>query len=415
MARGFVRKREGTWYAYWRDLQGKQRAKAVSPRKKDAEKYLDTVQASVHAGTFREIEDVPFSVFAKAWLADYASVTVKASTLATYTSRINGPYTVAFGPLKLSQIGTVDVQHYLAGLTRKKLSAATVRAHLVLLRNMFNHAVAWGHLAHNPASAVKGPKLPHTEMECLTPAEAKVFLEACDSRHRALFSTAVMTGVRLGELLALKWDDINWTGGTIRVRRSLYNGQFVEPKTSRSVRMIGMSNRLAAILLEHKLAAPYSPFDLVFPTPEGTPMDAANLRHRVFADTLTRAKLGKKIRIHDLRHTFASLLINQGENLKYVQAQLGHSSITTTVDRYGHLMPDAHRGANDRLDATLFGDAAQNLDDKMLTSAPKTKQAESRMSPRPAHMHGGDEGARTLDPRLAKRTGWQDWLVLLSA
>ena len=271
------------------------------------------------------------------------------------------------------------MQHYLGGLQRKKLSSATIRAHLVLLRNMLNHAVAWGHLAHNPASAVKGPKLAHTEMECLTPDEVKVFLAACDDRHRPLFAAAIMTGMRLGELLGLKWDDVNWRGGTIRVTRSLYNGQFVEPKTSRSVRTIGMSNRLAAILRKHKLAAPYSPFDLVFPTPEGTPMDQANLRHRVFADTLTRAKL-RKIRIHDLRHTFASLLINQGENLKYVQSQLGHSSITTTVDRYGHLMPDAHRGANDRLDATLFGDSAQNLDDKMLTSAQEQEKARDSIS-----------------------------------
>jgi integrase len=184
--------------------------------------------------------------------------------------------------------------------------------------------------------------------------------------------------MRLGELLALQWDDINWKAGTIRVRRSLYNGQFVEPKTSRSVRMIGMSNRLAATLLEHKLAAPYSPFDLVFATPEGTPMDPANLRHRVFSDTFKRSKL-RRFRIHDLRHTFASLLINQGENLKYVQAQLGHSSITTTVDRYGHLMPEAHRGANDRLDATLFGDT-QNLDDKMLTSAQEKGKARDCVS-----------------------------------
>jgi len=374
MARGFVRKREDIWYAYWRDLQGRQRSRAVSPRKKDAEKYLDTVQATVHAGTFREIEDVTFSVFAKQWLADYATVSVKASTLTTYTSRINGPFKAAFGALKLSQIGTIDVQHYLAGMQRKKLTAATLRAHLVLLRSMLDHAVAWGYLAHNPATTVKGPKLPHTEMDSLTPEEVKSLLAACDDRHRALFSTAVMTGMRLGELLALQWDDVNWSGGTIRVRHSLYKGKFVEPKTSRSIRVIGMTNRLAAILLEHKLAAPYSPYDLVFPTPEGTPMDPANLRHRVWSDTLTRAKL-RRIRIHDLRHTFASLLINQGENLKYVQTQLGHSSITTTVDRYGHLMPDAHRGANDRLDATLFGEGLQDLDDKMLTSGHQRRQA----------------------------------------
>ena len=379
MARGFVRKRQDVWYAYWRDTQGRQRSKAVSPRKKDAEKYLDTVQAAVHAGTFREIDDVTFSVFAKQWLEDYATVSVRPSTLEAYTSRINGQFTEAFGPLKLSQIGAVDIQHHLAGLGRKKLTPSTIRAHLVLIRNMLNHAVAWGYLAHNPATAIKGPKLTHTEMECLTPAEVKVFLAACDEQHHALFATSVMTGVRLGELLALQWKDVNWAAGTIRVRRSLYKGEFVEPKTSRSVRVIGMSNRLAAILLEHKLAAPYSPFDLLFCTPPGTPIDPANLRHRVFADTLTRAGL-RKIRIHDLRHTFASLLINQGENLKYVQSQLGHSSITTTVDRYGHLMPDAHRGANDRLDSTLFGDSIPKSDDKMLTSAGEKEKARDRVS-----------------------------------
>jgi integrase len=88
----------------------------------------------------------------------------------------------------------------------------------------------------------------------------------------------------------------------------------------------------------------------------------------------------RKIRIHDLRHTYASLLINQGENLKYVQAQLGHASIKTTVDRYGHLMPDAHRGAGGRLDVTLFGDTPPSLDDKMLTSAPAKEQARSSIS-----------------------------------
>jgi len=303
---------------------------------------------------------------------------VKASTLATYTSRIDGAFKNTFGSMKLSQIGTAEVQHFLAGLKSKGRSSATVRAYLVLLRNMLNHAVAWGHLAHNPAIGIKGPKLPHTEMECLTPEEVRVFLAACDDAHRPLFSTAVMTGMRLGELLALQWDDINWSAGTIRVRRSLFEGKFVEPKTSRSVRVIGMSDRLAATLLEHKLAVVYSPFDLVFPTPDGTPMDPSNLRSRVFADTLARAEL-RKIRIHDLRHTFASLLINQGENLKYVQAQLGHSSITTTVDRYGHLMPDAHRGANKRLDATLFGAPPETLDNNLLTTGPEKEKARSRV------------------------------------
>ena len=94
--------------------------------------------------------------------------------------------------------------------------------------------------------------------------------------------------------------------------------------------------------------------NLIFCNEEGNFLDEHNLRNRVFKPALDRAGL-RKVRIHDLRHTFASLLINQGENLKYVQQQLGHSSITTTVDRYGHLMPDAHKNASEKLDSTVFG------------------------------------------------------------
>ena len=97
----------------------------------------------------------------------------------------------------------------------------------------------------------------------------------------------------------------------------------------------------------------------MFCSPNGAPLDPANLRHRAFGPALRRAGL-RNTRIHDLRHTFASLLINQGENLKYIQTQLGHSSIKTTVDRYGHLLPDAHAGASERLDATLFGRDPRN-------------------------------------------------------
>lgn len=110
----------------------------------------------------------------------------------------------------------------------------------------------------------------------------------------------------------------------------------------------------------------------MFCTETGSIIDDANLRHRVFEPALERAGL-RRIRIHDLRHTFASLLINQGEKLKYVQQQLGHASITTTVDRYGHLMPDAHIGASKKLDATVFGTESGNSAGKILANKPEKK------------------------------------------
>jgi integrase len=166
-------------------------------------------------------------------------------------------------------------------------------------------------------------------MGFLTPDEVRELLDAADRDDYALLATACMTGMRQGELLALRWDDIDWRSGTIRVHRSVYRGDFIDPKTAHSVRTIGMSKRLAAILMDHKVAAPYSPWDFVFCSKDGTPLDQANLYNRMFQPTLRRAGL-RRIRFHDLRHTYASMLINQGENLKYVQSQLGHASITTT-------------------------------------------------------------------------------------
>lgn len=379
MARGFVKKRGDAWYAYYRDQSGKQRAKAIGPRKKDAEAFLDTVQAKVHAGVYRHVEEVTFRAFAEQWLSDYAAINVKASTFTTYKGRVTGSLRKAFGDRKLSGISTADVQRFLAELSRAGRGPSTLRAYLVLLHGMFEQAMSWDYLAVNPTHGIKPPRLPHKEMDSLTPDEVRSLLSGADDRYYALIATAVMTGMRQGELLSLQWDDINWHGGTIRVCRSLFRGKFVEPKSARSVRTIGMSDRLAAILLEHKLSAPYSPYDLVFASTDGTPLDPANVRNRALDPALRCAGL-RRIRFHDLRHTFASVLINQGENLKYVQAQLGHSSIKTTVDRYGHLMPESHRGASQRLDSTLFGDTVQILDDKMLTSAPEREQARSSIS-----------------------------------
>lgn len=379
MARGSIRKRGSIYYAYWRDDADTQHAKAIGTRKNDAEAFLDTVQAQVHAGTYRDLKQATFSEFGQIWLETYASINVKASTLATYRSRMTGPYARAFGSRKLTSITTEQVQRFLAGLSGQGASASTVRAYLVLLRELFSHAVLWGYLAHNPSDGIKAPRVVQREMNFLTPDEVRALLEAADSEHYALLATACMTGMRQGELLALMWDDIDWRSGTIRVRRSLYRGTFVDPKSARSIRTIGMSKRLAAILMDHKVSAPYSPWDLVFCTKDGTALDQANLYNRVLQPTLRRAGL-HRIRFHDLRHTYASMLINQGENLKYVQSQLGHASITTTVDRYGHLMPDAHTGASERLDATLFGSSPASPVDNPLTRTPAKKQARSSVS-----------------------------------
>jgi len=385
MARGFVMKRGDVWYAYWRDPTGKQRSKAVGPRKKEAEALVAKMQTRVAEGSYREIEQIRFEAFAEQWLRDYAAVQVKPSTLLNYESMMRSSLVPFFGDRPLSTIRTADVQRYVSERMASGVKAATVQKALVMLKGMLKQAVQWDYLRENPAQAVKAPRREHTEMDFLIPAEIHALLGALDDHWRPLFLTATLTGMRLGELLALQWSDIDWRGSTIRVRRSIWQGKFQEPKTRNSVRTIGVTPTLAAALLDHKVQAPWNEHDLVFTAPDGGMVDPANLRHRVFEPALRVAGL-RKIRIHDLRHTFASLLINQGENLKYVQQQLGHASITTTVDRYGHLMPDAHVGASKRLDATVFGHGPEESAYKPLTTARETEQAPSCISSGPAEV-----------------------------
>ncbi|MHB0976162.1 MAG: tyrosine-type recombinase/integrase [Candidatus Aquicultorales bacterium] len=385
MARGFVKKRGEAWYAYWRDPEGKQRTKAVGRLKKDAEDYLAQVTADLASGTYQRIIEVAFSDFVERWLKDCATPNVKPSTLDTYSGVTTTHLVPFFGKRKLDSITADSVQRYIAEKLEAGLNAKTIRNHLTLLKSIFKQAVIWGYLKRNPAEYIKAPRAAHREMDFLTPDEIRVFLANVDAEHRAFFTTAVLTGMRLGELCALQWGDIDWHSGTIRVRRSIYRGAFVTPKSKRSIRAIGISPYLRHTLVEHKLSSPVSDLDLVFCNKLGMPLDQSNLRHRVFEPALRRAGL-RKIRIHDLRHTFASLLIHQGENLKYIQSQLGHASISTTLDRYGHLMPDVHIGASARLDETVFGIPAQNSAYNPLTSPSETGAQKKKQALRPASL-----------------------------
>ena len=259
-----------------------------------------------------------------------------------------------FGRQYLHRITTGDLQRFVSEtITKGKLSPKSVSNILVLLKEIFKHAVAWGCLRRDPSLYVKRPRVEQIEMDFLNPQEIRVFLDNVRPQYYALFLTAVLTGMRRGELLALQWRDIDWRSSLISVRRSLYRGEFVSPKSRNSVRRIVMSPILVRTLCNHRVSGE-SPGSLVFNNGKGLPLDPENLIKREFHSALDRAGL-RRIRFHDLRHTYASLLISQGENVKFIQSQLGHASAKTTLDRYGHLMPDVENNAARRLDQTVFG------------------------------------------------------------
>lgn len=160
--------------------------------------------------------------------------------------------------------------------------------------------------------------------------------------------------------MGLKWDDIDWIAGQVHIKCTFNHGRFYEPKTKTSKRKIDLAPQLISQLKEWQLACPPNELDLIFPNGEGKPMDANNLVKTEFLPSLKKAKI-PKIRFHDLRHTYASLLIDQGESPKYIQTQIGHSSIKVTYDIYGHLIDDANPEAATRLGNAIFDDGSKTV------------------------------------------------------
>jgi integrase len=220
------------------------------------------------------------------------------------------------------------------------------------LYKAFKQAVADGLIPRNVASVVKAPKPTKKEIRPLTHAQVNALFEAArGDRLEALYIVAVMMGLRQGELLGLKWEDVDLEAGTLSVRRSLSYTE-KEPKFNSPKNGKGRSLKLTATALDalrrHKIAqneerlqlgSLWEDRDLVFPSQTGKPMRAWSLIGGPFKRIWKRAGLPERTRFHDLRHTCATLLLTQGVHPKFVQELLGHATISITLDTYSHVLP----------------------------------------------------------------------------
>ncbi len=360
MAKGSVIKRSGSWYAVYRDGI-KQKWEKAGNNKRSAEKLLAHRMDQVHTETYQEREKILFSEFSTRWLNDYARVNVKESTFNSYAVIIRLHLNPYFGHKWLHTIVARDIQNFISEkLSSGKLSAKSVVNFVIPLKRMFKDAILWGYLRNDPSQYVSRPRVEEKEMDFLIPQEIVLFLKNVAPACYALFMTAVMTGMRRGELIAIKWGDVDFRSSQIIVRRAVYRGRFVSPKSRRSQRRIMMPLILSNELRRHKLMNGQNSLDLVFTNRDGNLIDPDNLVRREFYPALENAGL-RRIRFHDLRHTYVSLLLSQGENIKFVQSQLGHASAKTTLDRYGHLMPNLEYGAAKRLENAVFGNSVRKL------------------------------------------------------
>ena len=335
--KGSIQRKGKTFYAVIA-LNGK-RKWFKGGTKKDAQKVLNDKLSEIGQGTYRELTKKTFKEFAGVWIDSYATSSVKPSTLAGYKDIIERLLKPAFGHYQMTDIMTGHLQAFVSGRL-KSVSAKTVTNEIVVIKEMFKHALRWGYLKLNPAEYLERPRVVKPEIEVLAPAEIEAFLENATGHYRTAFFTDSLTGMRAGELWGLQWGDIDWNSKRIHVRRSLWKGQFQTPKTKNSNRQIDIPNSLIHELKKWKLACPVTEDDLVFPSPAGMPSQHDNVVKRYFSPALRKAGL-RQVSFHSLRHTNASLRALGGQNIFYASRQLGHASINITLDIYGHLFNDA--------------------------------------------------------------------------
>jgi integrase len=300
------------------------------------------------------------------WLEDYARLNLSPRSVERYAGIIKGHLVHDIGNIPLVQLKPQHIQKHYTEKLNEGLSARTVRYHHAVLHNALKTAVKWGLLSRNPADAVDPPKIRPVEMRTWDQDEANRFLEAIkDTRYYELFYLALATGMRRGELLALRWCDIDLLQSQLFVNRTLHhlkNGSYVfsEPKSATSRRTIALSPAATLLLREYKakreaqctiLGTLLKDSDLVFSDIEGKPM-RPNTITRAWTELAARAGV-KVIRLHDARHTHASLMLKQGIHPKIVQERLGHASITMTLDTYSHVAPGLQEAAAARFDELI--------------------------------------------------------------
>jgi integrase len=299
------------------------------------------------------------------WLEDSVKDTVRNTTYERYEQISRTHIAPMVGGIKLKALSPTHVR----GLYKEKLSSLsprTVQYIHVTLHKALKQAVGDGLIPRNATEAVKPPQVRREEIRPLTPEQVKVLLDAASGdRLEALYVLAIHTGLRQGELLGLKWDDIDLEAGTLQVRRALITGrggpQLAAPKTKGSRRRVSLTEAAAEALKGHlerqleeidRAGSLWQENGLVFASETGTPLDRRYLTSRRFKPLLKRAGL-PHFRFHDLRHTCATLLLTKNVNPKVVSEMLGHSSIAITLDTYSHVLPNMQDSAARALEEAL--------------------------------------------------------------
>ena len=346
----------------------------VRGTKKDAQRRLAELTITVEQGTYiKPQRHMTLAFWLHQWIDGYVLSNLADKTRESYTHELTNYVIPSLGNIKLCELRPSHINGYIAkALTQGRklrnggLSKRTVQYHYRILSKSLDDAVRAGLLSVNPCKSISPPRHPHKTIPSFGPDELEKLITALkQSNFYLYYYTLLLTGLRRSELLALKWNEVDLELASIYVSHSLHrldDGTIVikEPKTARSRRPVDLPVSLVTLLRQYKnsqemerlvLGGKLSENDFVFSHADGKPFNPSTVTH-TFAKIIKRAGLSS-IRLHDLRHIHATMLLKAGVHPKVVQERLGHSSITTTLDIYSHTVPGLQRAAAERIDALL--------------------------------------------------------------
>jgi integrase len=349
--------------------QRKQRSKTFLVRR-EAEAYLNRWQAEVERGIAVEPSTITVGEQFRYWLDTYARTSVSPQTFSEYERMVRTYIVPTLGAVPLQKLTVAHLEVFKGELLARGLGARTVTMCLMRLRQMLAQAIDLNLIAANPALCVQQPRVCSRGARTWSAEQARRFLAvATRSAYGPIWAVYLGSGMRRGEALGLRWQDVDFMYHTLRVEQTvgLERGRTVvkpKPKTEASRRTIAVDAAIIAALEEHRdrqhaqrVAADdaWQGHDLVFASSRGTPINPNNLL-RDFQRLVAQADV-PRIRIHDLRHTHITLAIQAGAPIAAVSRRAGHARVSTTMDIYAQVTPDMHAEVADRISALLFGPA----------------------------------------------------------
>lgn len=351
----------------------RQRSKVVKT-KKEADRLLAEWLVEIERGIAVDGAKMTVGEYLKYWLETYVKHNTRATTYRGYEVCVRVHLIPVLGSIPLQKLTAAHLQAYYqqaihqAPSNRRKgtLSPRTVRLTHSVIREALQHALEWNMVARNIADATKPPRAVRPKVEVWGAEEAQRFLAVAENDgYSPIWLVALTTGMRQGELCALRWEDVDFKRGVLHIRHTLMavkgERSLREPKTRSGRRTITLSPVCLAALNDHRdrqrfqrtNADEWHDRDAIFTASNGEWLNHGNLT-RAYNALIPKAEV-KRIPFHGLRHTHATLLLQEGVNVKIVSERLGHTNIGITLDTYAHVLPSMQQQAADGIDAALFG------------------------------------------------------------